>query len=77
MFVYGKYQLLDSDNSNVYAYSRELNGKKLLVLLNFTNKPASVSTGVNMSNARLLIDNYGKVSSTNSLRPYEAAVYEL
>ena len=77
VFVYGKYQLLDSDNSNVYAYSRELNGKKLLVLLNFTNKPASVSTGVNMSNARLLIDNYGKVSSTNSLRPYEAAVYEL
>ena len=77
VFVYGKYQLLDSDNSNVYAYSRELNGKKLLVLLNFTNKPASVSTGVNMSNARLLIDNYGKASSTNSLRPYEATVYEL
>jgi len=49
----------------------------LLVLLNFTNKPASVSTGVNMNNARLLIDNYGKASSTNSLRPYEAAVYEL
>jgi oligo-1,6-glucosidase len=54
-----------------------MNGKKVLVVLNFTGKPASVNTGINMSNARPLIDNYGKVSSTSMLRPYEAVVYQL
>lgn len=77
VLVYGKYQLLDNDNPDVYAYTRELNGKKLLVLLNFKNKPAAVNTGIDMSHSKLLIDNYGKASSTKSLQPYEAAVYDL
>jgi len=77
VFVYGKYQLLDKENPSVYAYSREMEGKKVLVLLNFTDKSAPVNTGINMSNATLLIDNYGKVSSASTLRPYEAAVYQL
>lgn len=77
VFVYGKYQLLDKDNPNVYAYTRELDGKKILVLLNFTDKPAMIKTGINMSKATLLIDNYGKASSTTTLNPYEASVYQL
>jgi oligo-1,6-glucosidase len=77
VLVYGKYQLLDKDNPSVYAYTRELGEKKILVVLNFTDKPAPVSTGINMNNAMLLIDNYGKASSASTLRPYEAAVYQL
>jgi oligo-1,6-glucosidase len=77
VFVYGKYQLLDKDNPSVYAYTRVLNGKKILVLLNFTNKPAPVNIGNNLSNGSLLIDNYGNASSVATLRPYEAAVYQL
>jgi oligo-1,6-glucosidase len=76
-FVYGKYQLLDKDNPSVYAYTRELDGKKVLVLLNFTDKPAAVNTGISLNNGRLLIDNYGNASSVATLRPYEAAVYQL
>jgi len=76
VFVYGKYALLDKDNPNVYAYTRELDGKKILVLLNFSNQPASVNTGLDMSHASLLIDNYAKPSSGNTLQPYEAAIYE-
>jgi oligo-1,6-glucosidase len=38
VLTYGKYALLDKDNPNVYAYTRTLNGKKILVLLNFKNK---------------------------------------
>jgi len=77
VFVYGKYELLDKENPSVYAYTREMNGKKVLVLLNFTDKPASVNPGINMNNATILIDNYGKASSAATLRPYEAAVYQL
>ena len=77
VLVYGKYQLLDKENPKVYAYTRELDGKKLLVLLNFSSKPASVNTGIDISNAKLLIDNYSSASTNATLQPYEAAVYEL
>jgi oligo-1,6-glucosidase len=77
VLVYGKYTLLDNKNPNVYAYARELNGKKLLVLLNFSSKNAVAKTGLNISKAKVLIDNYGKVSKNGELRPYEAVIYEL
>ncbi|MBI2731248.1 MAG: alpha-glucosidase [Sphingobacteriales bacterium] len=75
--VYGKYTLLDNNNPSVYAYTRELNGKKFLVLLNFTSKEAAVNTGIDISKANLLINNYSVASANGSLKPYEAAVYEL
>jgi oligo-1,6-glucosidase len=77
VLVYGKYTLLDKDNPQVYAYTRELNGKKILVLLNFSSKPATANTGIDISNANLLISNYTSANSTPELRPYEAAVYEI
>lgn len=75
--VYGKYTLLDKDNAAAYAYTRELNGKKFLVLLNFTAKDAAVNSGIDISKAKLLIDNYSTAAANGTLRPYEAVVYEL
>ena len=77
VLVYGKYTLLDNANPYIYAYTRELDGKKILVLLNFTTKIATVKAGYNLKNAKLLIDNYSKTKKSETLRPYEAAVYEL
>jgi len=77
VLVYGKYTLLDKDNPNVYAYTRELNGKKLLVLLNFTDKPATAETGIDFSKAKILIDNYASPSANGQLKPYESVIYEL
>ena len=77
VLVYGKYTLLDKDNPDVYAYTRELKGRKLLVLLNFTTHAASANTGMDVSRAKVLIDNYGKTSSTGELQPYEAVVLQL
>ncbi len=77
VLVYGKYTLLDQDNPNVYAYTRELKGKKMLILLNFKSNIANFNTGIDMSKAKLLLDNYTKPSVGNTLQPYEAAVYEL
>jgi oligo-1,6-glucosidase len=75
--VYGKYTLLDKNNPDIYTYTRELNGKKFLVILNFKNKSAGFHSGLNMSHAKLLLDNYMSPSRGSILKPYEAAVYQL
>ena len=75
--VYGKYTLVDKDNSNVYAYTREWNGAKFLVLLNFKSTASTVDTGIDLAGATLLINNYKTASKGNTLQPYEAAVYQL
>ena len=77
VLVYGKYTLLDKDNPQVYAYTRELDGKKILVLLNFSPKPATANTNIDLTNSNLLIGNYAAANNTTALRPYEAVVYEL
>jgi len=60
-----------------------LDGKELLVLLNFTTVEATVQTGVSMRKAKLLLCNYpGEMdrsirAGVLKLRPYEALVYQL
>jgi oligo-1,6-glucosidase len=77
VLVYGKYTLLDKQNPDTYCYTRELDGKKLLVMLNFTNKTASTNTGANINSATLMIGNYDHPSKDGTLKPYEAIVYQL
>ncbi len=75
--IYGKYIMLDKDNPDVYAYTRELNGKKFLVLLNFTSKTAKYNIGLDISQAKILIDNYISLLKDGQLQAYEAVVVEL
>jgi oligo-1,6-glucosidase len=77
VLVYGKYSLLDKDNPDVFVFTRELNGKKFLVLLNFTAKQAAVNTGIDISKAKVLISNYSEVSTNGTLKPYEAIIFAL
>lgn len=78
VLVYGKYTLLDKANPDVYAYTRELDGKKLLILLNFKDTVAKVNTGFDYSKAKVLIGNYYNSASTDgNLQPYEAVVLEI
>ncbi|MBS1932695.1 MAG: alpha-glucosidase [Bacteroidetes bacterium] len=76
-FIYGRYTLLDKDNPNVYAYTREKGPRKFLVLLNFTGKPATVNTGFDLSKAVMILGNYAKPSDGIMLHPYEALVYQI
>jgi oligo-1,6-glucosidase len=76
VLIYGKYTLVDKDNPDVYAYTRELDGKKVLVLLNFRDKPATVHTGLPLSKASLMVTSYPEAGKRGQLRPYEAAIYE-
>ena len=75
--VYGKYTLLDKDNANVYAFTREMNGNKLLVLLNFSKDAATANLDLDLSKAKILLDNYSKPSLSKTLQPYEAVIYQL
>ncbi|WP_255486930.1 glycoside hydrolase family 13 protein [Mucilaginibacter sp. SP1R1] len=77
VLVYGKYTLLDASNPDTYAYTREWNGKKLLILLNFRDKKATTQTGIDVGKATVLIGNYNNPSKNGTLMPYEAIVYEL
>jgi oligo-1,6-glucosidase len=68
--------LLDKENPDVYAYTRELEGRRILVL-NFRDRAASVDEGLDWSKARVMLGNYPAPSRNGQLRPYEAVVYEL
>ena len=77
--VYGAYTLLDKDNPDVFAYTRELDGKKLLVLLNFSKKNAAYTLSISTAKSKIILDNYSntKKIKKNTLRPYEAVILEL
>ncbi len=75
--MYGKYTLLDPENPDVYAYTRELNDEKILVLLSFSKKIAQFQSDIDFKNAKILIGNYNNPSIDGSLQPYEAVVYKL
>jgi oligo-1,6-glucosidase len=77
VLVYGKYTLLDKDNKDVYTYTREANGKKFLVVLNFTKNNSAFDTGFDISRAKVLINNYITATVSGTMRSYEAVVYEL
>jgi oligo-1,6-glucosidase len=81
--VYGKYILLDKNNPNVYAYTREWQGKKILILLNFSSANAKTNIGLSVAKAKVLLSNYKNGAIINgekagiTLRPYEAAICQL
>lgn len=82
ILVYGSYQIILPDHEQIYAYTRDLNGQKLLVLLNFFETPVSVklSDEILPKAGKLLISNYEDVdkqleSANFTLRPYETRVY--
>jgi oligo-1,6-glucosidase len=83
VLVYGKYTLLDKSNPKVYAYMRENEGEKFLVLLNFSSSIAEANVKLGSSNSKLLLSNYKDAPSVDkgksmiTLKPYEAAIYRL
>lgn len=77
VLVYGKFTLIDKNNPDVFAFTRELNEKKFLVMLNFRSKPVAVNTLIDVRKAKLLISNYKSAAVNGALQPYEAVIYEL
>lgn len=77
IIVYGKYELLDGANPDVYAYTRTLDDEKLLVVCNFTDKTLDYPVPESYKNSSCLISNYPSDTIGNNLRPYEAYVLHI
>ena len=79
--VYGSYTLLDKNNSQVYAYTRTLNGKKVLVVLNFSAKKVKFDLPASQGKAgNVLINNlpdYKIKGGSFDLKPYQAMIVRL
>lgn len=75
VLVYGSFNLIDKENPNVFAYTRELKGKKMLIILNFSNINASLKTDIDIKKAKVLLNNY--TTTSTELLPYQAIIYQL
>lgn len=80
VFVYGKYTLLQKEHKTIYAYTRILEDKKMLVLLNFSDQNSSIKIPEIKTTDGLLINNYKNIdhqADKITLQPYQAVIYSL
>jgi len=76
--VYGKYNLIEENDPEIFAYTREHNGKTLLVICNFYgNEPSFEIPGeLKKQSYKHLLGNYSweETDSVLTLRPYESQI---
>ncbi|WP_129689005.1 glycoside hydrolase family 13 protein [Gottfriedia acidiceleris] len=78
--VYGSFEMLAENDEKVFAYIRQYNDEKLLIVANFTNEESKFSYSDRYDEVSILLSNYKDSSLTgvnSSLRPYEAIVYKI
>ena len=79
--LFRSYELLLPDDPDLYVYTREQNGEKLLVICNFTDqsKNFSLPDGWIPERMERLIGNCCRTAAgrTMELMPYEAVVYNM
>lgn len=76
----GDYHPLLEDDPNVFAYVRELNGQKLLVLNNFFGKDATIQVPKDLQkDGKVLLSNYdcqlNKLGDSLKLEPYQTVAF--
>ncbi len=81
LIVYGQYQLLAPEHTQVFAYTREYEGQNLLVLCNLSGQEADfeIPDSVTWEKEELLLGNYGeaKLSKKIKMKPWEASIWSL
>ncbi len=78
--VYGSFEMLAEKDEKVFAYERQYNGEKLLVVANFTSEESKFSHNNSYDEVSIILSNYKDSSLTgvnSSLRPYEAIVCKI
>lgn len=68
--VYGNFKALEITR-HVFVYRREVEGRSITVLLNFSDKPRKADYS-----GRLVLSSYGRSSYSGTLEPYEAVLLE-
>lgn len=80
LLVYGKYTLIQEEHPDVYAYTREWEGQKWLVLLNFSEAGSDFEYEIGSAISNLKINNYEELTvsgKTIRLKPYQAVILQL
>lgn len=85
VLVYGETEIIDKPNPKVYAYTRKMSSKEMLVVLNFSKEETSFTLpeiiSANANAEKVIISNYPQLPHTGKngmiLRPYEGRVYML
>ena len=79
IYTYGQFNLLPSEaeHPHVFAYTRTLDDKCVLILSNLTEQTTSLSEPFNVDAADVLLSNYNTVPDLTQLRPYEACVIDI
>lgn len=78
VFIYGNFELLDAAHSDVFAYSRTFEDRKVIVVTNFRQKDVtwSLPKGIKLQKESILVSNYSDMSLSENgsvaLRPFEA-----
>ncbi|MGJ5700895.1 glycoside hydrolase family 13 protein [Staphylococcus equorum] len=78
IFTYGTFNLIDAENEHVFAYIRELDGKRVLVVGNLTDKSTTLEFNETINENNIELHNYkDNKLNLNALRPFEAFVIAL
>jgi alpha-glucosidase len=79
VFIYGDFDMILQNHTEVFSYTRHLNGQMAWVICNVKSQKASVEMPAEAANAKMLISNYENPSigmpAKFDLRPFECRVY--
>ena len=75
----GDYKAAYQDSDKIYAFERQLDNQKLLVLNNFFPEEVTIQLPANYQTGKVLISNYDKVELAENLvlQPYQTLAIEL
>lgn len=78
VLIYGSYDLVLEEHEQIFAYTRTLEDRLMLVLVNLFDKGTSfeLESPFDITRAELLLSNYDKITE-NKMQPYEARVYRI
>ena len=71
----GDYRELMAQREDIIAYERTMEGRKLTVLANFTDREISLCADLMAEAGQLELSNYPDAPQAGTLRPYEAVIY--
>lgn len=80
VLVHGKYELFQAEHPTIYGYTREKDGVKMLVLLNFSENNSEITIDGATKDTPVEINNYTYLKMENStliLMPYQAVILKL
>ncbi|MCE4963216.1 glucohydrolase [Staphylococcus haemolyticus] len=77
IYTYGQFDLIDGENENVFAYTRQLEGKTVVVAGNLTDKQSSLTLPFDIDEDAIKLHNYNSQLDATSLKPFEAFVAEI